>query len=192
MNIQKSNFSMRIWWKLAGLAGVAGVFALVAAPVAARFYPRYALFQPSAYSSYPYRSFKSSIADTLSKEAKFANLVDELKEAGLLDTLKQSGPFTIFAPTDDAFNALPKDIFRRYSQPENRKKVLQYHVVSGHVTPDRVDSGAIATVEGNAVKIAIAPDGTVKLNNAHGKHPSIVTQNGVIIEVDRVLLPPDF
>jgi uncharacterized surface protein with fasciclin (FAS1) repeats len=192
MGNQKSSFASVNWWKLAGLVGVAGIVTLVATPVAARFYPRYALFQPSAYSSYPYRSFKSNIADTLSKEAKFANLVDELKEAGLLDTLKQSGPLTIFAPTDDAFNAMPKGIFQRYSQSENRKKVLQYHVVAGKITPDRVDSGAIATLEGNPVKIAIAADGTVKLNDANGKHPSIVAQNGVIIEVDKVLLPPDF
>lgn len=191
-NQNLNSLTTKKWFKqLICLAGIASV-TTIAIPVLAKFYPRYSLFQPYAYSSYPYRDFKTNIADTLAKDKKFANLVDELKQAGLLETLKQPGPFTILAPTDDAFNALPADVFKRYSQPENRLKVLKYHLVAGAIAPKDVDSGAIKTVQGQQVKIAVNADGTVKLNDANGKHPSTVTKNGVIIEVDRVLLPADF
>jgi len=178
--------------KLTCFVGIAGVTTLISFPVLAKFYPRYALFQPSAYSSVPYRNSEKDIAQTLIQDSKFANLVGELKQAGLLDTLKK-GNFTIFAPTDKAFNALPKDVFKRYSQSENRMKVLQYHLVAGQITKKSVDSGAVTTIEGQPIKIVVDDTtGTVKLNNAMGKNPSTVASNGVIIEVDKVLLPPNF
>jgi uncharacterized surface protein with fasciclin (FAS1) repeats len=179
--------------KLTCFVGIAGVTTLISFPVLAKFYPRYALFQPSAYSSVPYRNSEKDIAQTLIQDSKFANLVGELKQAGLLDTLKEGkGKYTIFAPTDKAFNALPKDVFKRYSQSENRMKVLQYHLVAGEVTKESVDSGAVTTIEGQPIKIVVEDAGTVKLNNAIGKYPSTVASNGVIIEVDEVLLPPKF
>lgn len=178
--------------KLTCFVGIAGVTTLISFPVLAKFYSRYALFQPSAYSSVPYRNSNKDIAQTLIQDSKFANLVGELKQAGLLDTLKQ-GEYTIFAPTDKAFNALPKDVFKRYSQSENRMKVLQYHVVAGQITKENVDSGAVKTLEGQPVKIVVDDSsGTVKLNDAIGKYPSTVAKNGVIIEVDKVLLPSEF
>ena len=179
--------------KLTCFVGIAGVTTLISFPVLAKFYPRYALFQPSAYSSVPYRNSEKDIAQTLIQDSKFANLVGELKQAGLLDTLKEGkGKYTIFAPTDKAFNALPKDVFKRYSQSENRMKVLQYHLVAGEVTKESVDSGAVTTIEGQPIKIVVEDAGTVKLNNAIGKYPSTVASNGVIIEVDKVLLPTGF
>ncbi|MCV3212285.1 fasciclin domain-containing protein [Plectonema radiosum NIES-515] len=178
--------------KLTCFVGIAGVTTLISFPVLAKFYSRYALFQPSAYSSVPYRNSNKDIAQTLIQDSKFANLVGELKQAGLLDTLKQ-GEYTIFAPTDKAFNALPKDVFKRYSQSENRTKVLQYHLVAGQITKENVDSGAVKTIEGQPVKIVVDDSsGTVKLNDAIGKYPSTVAKNGVIIEVDKVLLPSEF
>lgn len=193
MHNQNLNPSItRNWFtKLACFVGIAGVSTLISFPVLAKFIPRYAaLFQPSAYSNYPYRNSENNIASTLAQDSKFANLADELKEAGLLDTLKQPGNFTLFAPTNDAFNALPKDVFKRYSDPKNRLRVLKYHLVSHAITSKDVDSRAIATVEGNQVIINTDAEGEVKLNNANAKHPSIATKNGVIIEVDKVLLPP--
>ncbi len=177
--------------KLTCFVGIAGVTTLISFPVLAKFYSRYALFQPSAYSSVPYRNSEKDIAQTLIQDSKFANLVGELKQAGLLDTLKE-GKYTIFAPTDKAFNALPKDVFKRYSQSENRMKVLQYHLVAGEVTKESVDSGAVTTIEGQPIKIVVDDAGTVKLNDAIGKNPSTVASNGVIIEVDKVLLPTGF
>ncbi|MBW4635343.1 MAG: fasciclin domain-containing protein [Iphinoe sp. HA4291-MV1] len=187
----------RSFRKLAYAVGIAGVSTLISVPVLARFYPPRALFQPSAHLAYPYRNSEKDIADNLAQNSKFANLFDELKQAGLLKTLKQPGYFTIFAPTNEAFNTLPKDVFERYSQPQNRLRVLKYHLVSGPIDSKEADAKdlngkAITTVEGDQVKITVDPEGTVKLNNAIGKHPSIRTKNGVIIEVDKVLLPPGF
>ncbi|MBW4625436.1 MAG: fasciclin domain-containing protein [Brasilonema octagenarum HA4186-MV1] len=184
--ITKSQFK-----KLACAVGIAGVTTLISVPVLAKFYPPMALFQPSAHRSYPYRNSEKSIADTLSQNTKFANLYHELKKAGLLDTLKQ-GNYTIFAPTNEAFNALPKKDFERYSQPQNRAKVLKYHLVTSNITGKDQDLNGklVTTVEGDQIKITVDPEGTVKLNNAIGKHPSIKASNGVIIEVDKVLMPP--
>lgn len=192
LNKNRNSLISKNWIKkLTCFVGIAGVTTLISFPVLAKFYPRYALFQPSAYSSVPYRNSEKDIAQTLIQDSKFANLVGELKQAGLLDTLKQ-GNFTIFAPTDKAFNALPKDVFKRYNQSENRMKVLKYHLVAGQITKESVDSGAVTTVEGQPIKIVVDDAGIVKLNNAIGKNPSTVASNGVIVEVDKVLLPPDF
>jgi uncharacterized surface protein with fasciclin (FAS1) repeats len=183
--------------KLTFLVAIAGVTTAIGFPVLAKpksFYPRYALFQPSAYSSVPYRNSEKDIAQTLIQDSKFANLVSELKQAGLLDTLKQGKyKYTIFAPTNQAFNAVPKDVFKRYSQSENRMKVLKYHLVAGEITEEKVNSGAVNTLQGQPIKIVVDDSsGTVKLNDANGKYPSTVASNGVIIEVDKVLLPSGF
>ncbi|MBD0261962.1 MAG: fasciclin domain-containing protein [Tolypothrix sp. Co-bin9] len=178
--------------KLTCFVGIAGLTTLISFPVLAKYYARYALFQPSTYGSAPYRNSNKNIAETLRQDSKFANLVDELKQAGLLDTLKQKGDFTVFAPTDKAFNALPKDVFKQYSQPENRMKVLKYHLVAGKITKEKVDSGAVTTLAGQPIKIVVDDTGTAKLNDANAKYPSTVASNGVIIEVDKVLLPPKF
>jgi uncharacterized surface protein with fasciclin (FAS1) repeats len=160
--------------------------------LAEKFYSRFTLFQPSAYSNYPYRGSKSTISDTLAKNKKFATLLNELKEANLLETLKRSGYFIIFAPTNDAFNALPDNVLKRYSQPENRMKVLKYHLISNKITSEQLNGGVITTIEGSQIKITDTPEGTIKLNDANAKYPPTMTTNGMIIEIDKVLLPSDF
>ncbi len=194
MHMQNLNPLITNHWfkKLAFFVGITGVATLSSFPVLAKLYPRYALFQPSAYSSYPYRTSQNNIAEVLTQDKKFANLVYELKQADLLETLKQSGKFTIFAPTDKAFNDLPKDTFKRLSQPQNRLRVLKYHLVPGEISHQIVDTGVVTTLEGHQVRISANSDGAVKLNDADGKHPSTVAKNGVIIEIDKVLLPPGF
>ena len=97
---------------------------------------------------------------------------------------------TLLAFTDEAFDALPDDIYDKFT--ENRKKVLRYHLISRKVTQEDLDRGKIVTIdEGNEIKI-FPPNGSVKLNNAKAKFPSMSAINGVIIEIDQVLLPPDF
>jgi uncharacterized surface protein with fasciclin (FAS1) repeats len=189
----KSKNGQKWFTKLTSFAGIAGVSFLLSIPVLASYYPRYALFQPYAYSNYPYRDSKTTIADTLEKEPKYANLVEELKIAGLYEQLKQPGTFTLFAPTNNAFDALSSEIFDRLRQPENQMKVLKYHLVAGEIAAKDVDRGSIVTVEGKTVQINIDAQNTVKLNNdTNAMHPSTKASNGVIIEVDKVLLPPDF
>ncbi|MBR8836426.1 MAG: fasciclin domain-containing protein [Stigonema ocellatum SAG 48.90 = DSM 106950] len=195
MRKQNLNPLMTNHWfkKLAFLVGMTVFATLSSFPVLAKIYPRYALFQPSAYSSSPYRTSDKNIADVLTQDKKYTNLVYELKQAGLLEKLKQPGQqFTIFAPTDSAFNALPKDTFKQFSQPENRIKVLQYHLVAGKVSRETLNQGAVTTLEGHQVKISENSEGTVLLNDADGKYPSTLAKNGVIIEINKVLLPPGF
>ncbi|WP_272819091.1 fasciclin domain-containing protein [Scytonema hofmannii] len=195
MKTQNSNASTSKDWfkKLACVVGITGVTTLISIPVFAKFYPPYALFQPYAARSYPYRNSERTIADTLAQEKKFANLVYELKEAGLLNTLKE-GEYTLLAPTNEAFKALSKEEYQKYRQPENRAKVLKYHLVNGLVAAkDReVNGKEITTVEGHKVNVTVASDETVKLNDATGLHPSTKAKNGVIIEINKVLLPPNF
>ena len=186
MLIQGSTTKMtkKLFKNWAFVVGIAGISTLISLPVLAKFYPPYALFQPSAYRTYAYRNSEKNIADTLADNSKYSNLVYELKQAGLLDTLKQ-GEFTIFAPTDNAFKALSKQTYQRYSQ--NRLKVLKYHVVSHIITEKNLNNTAISTLEGHAINITLDKNDKVKLNNALGKPPSIQAKNGVIIEINQVI-----
>ena len=172
-----------------GLA-ITGISTLVGLPIVAQVYPPLSLFQPLTDRNYPYRNGNSNLVDTLEEEANFVNLAAELKEAGLTDTLS-FGEYTVFAPTDVAFDNLPEDVFDKFSQPENRLKVLQYHLVSGVVSKNDLAQGKIDTVAGSKISVNSSND-VVMLNDAQAKHPSIAATNGVIIEIDRVLLPPDF
>ena len=173
---------------IVGIAVLAGVNTLISLPMLAQLSSPYALFQPPAHPNY--RHERGNIVDILNEESNFVNLVAELEEAGLAETLKEE-KFTILAPTDAAFEALPDNVFAKFSKPENRIKVLQYHLISGEVTPEEVDRGEIKTVAGNSIAIA-NKDSVVILNDANAKHPSTLASNGVIIEIDKVLLPPDF
>lgn len=180
--------------KLAFFGGILGASTLISLtislPILAQLYPPYYLFQPYASSNYPYRNEEGDLVDTLSEASNFVNLAAELEEAGLAETLKQQS-FTIFAPTDEAFEALPDDVFDKFIQPENRIKVLKYHLVAGEVSQEDVDTGAVTTLEGSEITIS-HDNGNVRLNEANAKHPSTRTSNGVIIEIDRVLFPPGF
>ncbi len=112
--------------------------------------------------------------------------------AGLVETLKGEGPFTVFAPTDDAFAALPAGVVDALLLPENKDaltKVLTYHVVAGNVMAADVTDGDVPTVEGQTVTLSTA-DG-VTVNGAKVIQADVVGSNGVIHAIDAVLLPPD-
>ncbi len=159
--------------KLTCLVGIFSISSSIASlTIAQPQYPPYALFQPLAYSGYPYRDANTSnIADTLAKETKFKNLVAELKEAGLLEELKQKGNFTILAPTDEAFEALPEDVFDRFENKQDLVKVLKYHLIPSQVTPEQVKSGTITTSVGDRIKVTVNPTGAIALNDANAKQP---------------------
>jgi len=134
------------------------------------------------------------IVDTAVSAGSFKTLVAAVKAAGLVDTLKGEGPFTVFAPTDDAFAKLPEGTIETLLKPENKGKlqsILTYHVVAGNVAAaDVVKLTSAATVQGQNVDIAVT-DGVVKIDNANVVKTDIHTSNGVIHVIDSVILPED-
>jgi uncharacterized surface protein with fasciclin (FAS1) repeats len=137
---------------------------------------------------------KLDIVDTAVADGRFATLVAAVQAAELVDTLKGEGPFTVFAPTDDAFAALPAGTLDSLLLPENKQQltdILLYHVVSGNVmAADVVGLTSAPTVLGQDVTVTIR-DGKVFLNdNVQVIITDIETSNGVIHVLDAVLLPP--
>ncbi|MEH2121490.1 fasciclin domain-containing protein [Nostoc sp.] len=131
----------------------------------------------------------ANIIDTASNNGSFTTLVAAIQAAGLVDTLKGPGPFTVFAPTDEAFNKLPAGTVDALLQDIPKlKKILTYHVVSGKVlAADVVKLKTATTVEGSDVKID-ASNG-VKINDAKVATPDVAADNGVIHVIDTVLIP---
>jgi transforming growth factor-beta-induced protein len=133
----------------------------------------------------------ADIVDT-AVAGKFTTLVAAVKAAGLVDTLKGPGPFTVFAPTDEAFAKLPAGTLDSLLKPENKAKlqsILTYHVVAGKVmAADVVKLTSAKTVEGQSVSIKTM-NGGVMVDNAHVTKTDIVTSNGVIHVIDSVILP---
>lgn len=129
------------------------------------------------------------IVDTAVNAGSFSTLVAAVKAAGLVDTLKGAGPFTVFAPTDEAFAKLPDGtVDALLKDIPKLKQILTYHVVSGKVmAADVVKLKSATTVEGSDVKID-ASNG-VKVNDSTVITPDVATDNGVIHIIDTVLLP---
>lgn len=132
------------------------------------------------------------IVDVAVANGQFNTLAAALEAADLIDTLKGDGPFTVFAPTDAAFAALPGGTVETLLKPENRDQlvaVLTYHVVAGRVTAaDVVKLDEAATVNGQAVAISVV-DGGVKINDASVVIADVDASNGVIHVIDSVILP---
>ena len=137
------------------------------------------------------------IVDTAVQADGFNTLVQALKTAELVGALKGEGPFTVFAPTDAAFEALPDGELESLLQPENREQlqsILQYHVVSGKaMASDVTGMDGAETLQGQSLRFQVQ-DGTVTImgqNSATVVKPDIEASNGVIHVVDSVLLPPE-
>lgn len=137
-------------------------------------------------------SSEPDIVDIAASDDRFSTLVAAVAAAGLVDTLKGDGPFTVFAPTNAAFEALPAGTVEDLLKPENKDKliaILTYHVVPGAVTSDQLAGQRmdVATVQGQTVHI----DGRsgVKVNSSKVTTADIIASNGVIHVIDRVLLP---
>jgi|SRR5271157_801491 len=135
----------------------------------------------------------ADIVDT-AVAANFRTLVAAVKAAGLVDTLKGPGPFTVFAPTDEAFAKLPAGTLEDLLKPENRSRlrsILEYHVVAGKVmAADVVRLETARTVEGGSIAIRAA-DGQVTVDGARVIKADIETSNGVIHVIDAVMLPKE-
>jgi uncharacterized surface protein with fasciclin (FAS1) repeats len=132
------------------------------------------------------------IVDTVVAAGNFKTLAKALQAAGLVETLKGAGPFTVFAPTDEAFAKLPAGTIENLLKPENKEKltaILTYHVVAGKATATDVTSMTSAkTVQGKELRLSTS-DGKVRVNDANVIRADIVSSNGVIHVIDAVLLP---
>lgn len=135
---------------------------------------------------------KADIVDTAVEAGSFKTLAAALQAAGLVDTLKGKGPFTVFAPTDEAFAKLPKGTVESLLKPENKDQliaILTYHVVPGKVTADQVvELSGDTTVNGQRIDIS-TNYGKVSVDNATVTATDVMASNGVIHVIDRVILP---
>ena len=134
---------------------------------------------------------KKDIVDTAAAAGSFTTLLAAAEAAGLVDTLKGDGPFTVFAPTDEAFAALPEGTVESLlADPEALAGILTYHVVAGKVmSTDLSDDMTAATV--NGAEITIDLDNGVMVNDATVVTADISAANGVIHVIDSVILPPE-
>jgi uncharacterized surface protein with fasciclin (FAS1) repeats len=134
---------------------------------------------------------KKNIVATAVEAGQFKTLASLLTQAGLVKTLQGKGKFTVFAPTDKAFAAVPKATLNKLAKDKNLlKQVLLYHVVKGQVTASKVVKLSSAkTVQGQPVKIAVK-NGKVFVNNAQVTTPDVMASNGVIHVINKVILPP--
>lgn len=151
-------------------------------------------FLTSALAEKPEKYVKTTAASTVVEIAAgnkdFSTLVAAVKAAGLAETLSGEGPFTVFAPTNEAFSKLPKGTVEELLKPENKAKltgILTYHVVPGKVMAADVKAGKVKTVQGGELEIAVK-DG-VTVNGAKVVKTDIVGRNGVIHVIDTVVLP---
>ena len=134
---------------------------------------------------------ESDIVSTAVEAGKFNTLAAALKAAGLVGVLQGEGPFTVFAPIDEAFAALPPGLVEDLLRPENKDKlikILTYHVVPGKVTSGDLESGKVKTVEGDDIDVKVSNAG-VKVDDANVIIPDILASNGVIHVIDSVILP---
>lgn len=132
-----------------------------------------------------------TIADLVSTSKSFTKLAAALKAADLLTTLEGEGPYTVFAPNDDAFAKLPKGTLTNLLKTKNKEKLKQlltYHVVSGAVTSKELKAGTVDTVEGSKITVKIRGK-KVSINKANVVMADVKASNGVIHAIDTVLIP---
>ena len=139
------------------------------------------------------RAAEKDIVDTAVAAGQFKTLASAIQAAGLVDTLKGDGPFTVFAPTDEAFAKLPAGTVENLLKPENKDQlvaILTYHVVPGKVeAAEVVTMDEAKTVNGKMVDIKVKGD-TAMVNDARVTKTDIAASNGVIHVIDTVIMPP--
>lgn len=131
-----------------------------------------------------------SVVEVAAASGSFSTLVAAIQVSGLAGTLSEGGPFTVFAPSEEAFAALPAGLLEKLLKPENKAvlaQILTYHVVSGKVLSSDVKDGAVASVEGS--ELTFSTTGGVMVNDAKVITPDVQASNGVIHVIDKVLLP---
>ena len=159
-------------------------------PITIAFGLALVLAQPTiAGSGYGKPADKADIVDTAIQAGSFSTLVTAVKEAGLVETLKGDGPFTVFAPTDEAFAALPEGTVEGLlADPEALAAILTYHVVPGKVMSTDLSNNMMATTV-NGADVTIMTEGGVMVDVANVVTADIEASNGVIHVIDAVILP---
>jgi uncharacterized surface protein with fasciclin (FAS1) repeats len=133
-------------------------------------------------------AFAADIVDVASKAGNFKTLVAAVQAAGLVDTLKGPGPFTVFAPTDEAFAKIPKATLDGLLKDKAAlSKILTYHVVSGKVMAKDVKAGKVKSVQGQ--EISVKTEGGVMVDGAKVIATDVAASNGVIHAIDTVIMP---
>ncbi|AUT00088.1 beta-Ig-H3/fasciclin [Nostoc sp. CENA543] len=137
----------------------------------------------------------NDIVSLAASSNSFSTLTSLIQSAGLTDILRQPGPYTVFAPTNEAFAALPAGTLEQLQQPQNKEllvQILRYHVVPGQVTANQLSSGELKTVENSPVNIRVdSANNQIAVNEARVIQPNIQASNGVIYPINQVLIPPN-
>jgi uncharacterized surface protein with fasciclin (FAS1) repeats len=133
-----------------------------------------------------------NIVDTAIAADKFTTFAACVKAAGLTDALAAKGPFTVFAPTDEAFKKLPTGAYDALLKDSAKlKAVLNYHVISGHFMAKDVKSGEVMTLQGSKLTAAVSPS-DVRVNGARVTQADLVATNGIVHAIDAVILPKNW
>jgi uncharacterized surface protein with fasciclin (FAS1) repeats len=133
-----------------------------------------------------------NIVDTVINAGEFTTFATAIKAAGLTAELSAKGPFTVFAPTDDAFKKLPAGAYDNLLKDSGKlKAVLNYHVVSGHLMSRDLKAGGVATAQGTPLTLVVSSS-DVRVNGARVTKADIVATNGVVHAIDAVILPKNW
>ena len=178
---------------LAFLAGTTGSLANSALAQSTYYYPSASFFSPTAY--YYQSPDDPGLTEILQTGEQFATFNSNLQQTELSETLEQEDLLTVLAPTEEAFAALSPTVRQKLSDPETLEKVLQYHIIEGSIDEEDIKRREVATLlKENAVQIKGIPaeknQMKVQLNEAIASEP-LQAYNGVVIPIDRVLIPSD-
>ena len=198
-NLQEFFFTSNNWLKKSICAiGLTGISTLICRPILSLECDLPYLFSSEIHPTIAsrntdndYRNTEGNLYDTLQKDSDFKNLVDEIeKDEKLVRELKNSN-YTLLAPDNDAFNDLESDIYDKFQDEKLRNLILRYHMIRGRATPENLENRIITTM--NKSKITLSFDnGDVILNNiAKAKCRPIPANEGLIIKINRVLIPPN-
>jgi uncharacterized surface protein with fasciclin (FAS1) repeats len=130
-----------------------------------------------------------SVADTLARDPQLSTLNGLVRQAGLADMLRGAGPYTVFAPTNEAFQGVPAKTMDELKDPARLRAVLSYHVLPQRLLAAEVKTGNVKTANGAEVGLARAGD-FVTVEDAMAQGHEVIASNGVVYSIDRVLMPP--
>ncbi|PSN14945.1 beta-Ig-H3/fasciclin [filamentous cyanobacterium CCT1] len=137
---------------------------------------------------------EETIAQVAANDTSLSTFNAALESAGLTETLSEPGPYTVFAPSDEAFDALPQDTLQQLLLPENQdqlRQLLSYHVVPEDLPANQLETGSVETLAGAPLSVEVDSSAqAVTVNNAVVTQPNLSASNGVIHVVDQVILPP--